>query len=85
MRTCDFAARPEGRGPPGSDTKWGKKGETDGRVLLVLTTIYLGRAHGASAMAGAGDSTRAKKARGGCDWSGVLFDGAVLVSTITGD
>jgi hypothetical protein len=45
-----------------------RKGETNGRVLLVRTAIYLGSAHDASAMAGAGDSARAKKARGGRGW-----------------
>jgi hypothetical protein len=48
------------------------KGEANGRVLLVRTVIYLGSAHGASAMAGAGDSARAKKARGGRGWQGGL-------------
>jgi hypothetical protein len=65
-------ARADGRGPPGSVTGRVKKGETEGRVLLVRTAIYLGRMHGASAMAGAGDSARAKKARGGCGWPGGL-------------
>jgi hypothetical protein len=45
------------------------KGEADGRVLLVRTAIFLGRAHGASALAGVGDSTWAKRARGSCSWS----------------
>jgi hypothetical protein len=49
-----------------------RKGEADGRVLLVRTANYLGSAHGASAMAGAGDSVRAKKARGGRGWQGGL-------------
>jgi hypothetical protein len=49
-----------------------RKGEADGRVLLVRTVVYLGNAHGTSAMAGAGDSTRAKKARGGRGWQGGL-------------
>jgi hypothetical protein len=49
-----------------------RKGEADGRVLLVRTTVYLGNAHGASATAGAGDSTRANRARGGCGWPGGL-------------
>jgi hypothetical protein len=49
-----------------------RKGEADGRVLLVRTAVYLGSAHGASAMAGAGVSTRAKKARGGRGWQGGL-------------
>jgi hypothetical protein len=40
-----------------------RKGEADGRVLLVRTAIYLGSAHGASAMAGAGDSAWAKRHR----------------------
>jgi hypothetical protein len=48
------------------------RGEADGRVLLVRTTVFLGRAHGASTMAGASDSTRAKRARGDCGWSGDL-------------
>jgi hypothetical protein len=43
-----------------------RKGEADGRVLLVRTAIYLGSAHGASAMAGDGDSVRANRAQGGC-------------------
>jgi hypothetical protein len=43
-------------------------GEADVRVLLVRTTVFLGRAHGASAMAGVGDSMRAKKARDSCGW-----------------
>jgi hypothetical protein len=41
-----------------------RKGEADGRVLLVRTAVYLGSAHGASAMVGAGDSSRANRARG---------------------
>jgi hypothetical protein len=49
-----------------------RKGEADGRVLLVWTTVYLGSAHGTSAMAGAGESTRANRARGGCGWPGGL-------------
>ena len=49
-----------------------RKGEADGRVLLVRTAVYLGSAHGASAMAGAGDSARANRARGGCGWPGGL-------------
>jgi hypothetical protein len=49
-----------------------RKGEADGRVLLVRTVVYLGSAHDASAMAGAGDSTRANRARGGCGWPGGL-------------
>jgi hypothetical protein len=49
-----------------------RKGEADGRVLLVRTTVYLDSAHGASAMAGAGDSARAKKARGDRGWQGGL-------------
>jgi hypothetical protein len=57
-------ARADRQGPLGSDQERGKKGEADGRVLLVRTAVYLGRAHGASAMAGAGDSTQTKKARG---------------------
>jgi hypothetical protein len=48
------------------------KGETNGWVLLVRTAVYLGSAHGASAMAGAGDFVRTKKARGGRGWSGGL-------------
>ena len=40
-----------------------RKGEADGRFLLVRTTVYLGSAHGASAMAGADDSARANRAR----------------------
>jgi hypothetical protein len=39
-----------------------RKGEADRQVLLVRTVVYLGSAHGASAMAGAGDSTRANRA-----------------------
>jgi hypothetical protein len=49
-----------------------RKGEDDGRVLLVRTVVYLNSAHGASAMAGAGDSVRAKKARGDRGWQGDL-------------
>jgi hypothetical protein len=45
-----------------------RKGETDGWVLVVRTTVYLGSAHGASAMAGVGDSSRAKKPQGGRSW-----------------
>jgi hypothetical protein len=51
---------------------WERKGETDGRVLLVRTAVYLDSAHGTSAMAGAGDSARANKARGGRGWPGGL-------------
>jgi hypothetical protein len=59
-----------------------RKGEADGRVLLVRTAVYLGSAHGASAMAEASDSAWAKKARGrprlaGRSW----FDGAGPVPT----
>ena len=43
-----------------------RKEEADGRVLLVRTAVYLGSAHGASAMAGDGDSVRANRAQGGC-------------------
>jgi hypothetical protein len=65
------------QGPPVSDHTRGKKrgggrGDADGRVLLVRTAVFLGLAHGASAMAGANDSTRAKKARGSCSWPGGL-------------
>jgi hypothetical protein len=49
-----------------------RKGEADGRVLLVRTAVYLSSAHGASAMAGVGDSARANRARGGCGWPGRL-------------
>jgi hypothetical protein len=49
-----------------------RKGEADGRVLLVRTTVYLGSAHGVSAMTGVGDFARANRARGGCSWSGRL-------------
>jgi hypothetical protein len=49
-----------------------RKGEADGRVLLVRTVVYLGSAHGASAMARAGDSARTNRARGGCGWPGGL-------------
>jgi hypothetical protein len=49
-----------------------RKGEADRQVLLVRTAVYLGSAHGASAMAGAGDSTRANRARAGCGWPGGL-------------
>jgi hypothetical protein len=49
-----------------------RKGEADGWVLLVRTAVYLGSAHGASAMAKAGDSARANRARGGCGWPGGL-------------
>jgi hypothetical protein len=49
-----------------------RKGEADGRVLLVKTAVYLGSAHGASTMAGAGDSAWANRARGGCGWPGGL-------------
>jgi hypothetical protein len=45
-----------------------RKGEADGRVLLVRTAVYLGSAHDASAMVGAGDSARANRARGDCGW-----------------
>jgi hypothetical protein len=45
--------------------------EADGRVLLVRVVVFLGRALGANPMAGAGDSTREKKARGNCGWPGV--------------
>ena len=45
-----------------------RKGEADGWVLLVRTDVYLGSAHGASTMAGAGDSAQANRARGGCGW-----------------
>jgi hypothetical protein len=65
-------ARADGWGPPGSDTEWGEKGEADGQVLLVRTAVYLGRADGASAMAGGSDSAWAIKARGGCGWPGGL-------------
>jgi hypothetical protein len=54
-------------------TKSGEqKGEAVGRVLLVRTTVYLGSAHDASAMARACDSARANRARGGYGWSGGL-------------
>jgi hypothetical protein len=49
-----------------------RKGEADGCVLLVRTAVYLGSAHGTSAMAGADDSARAKKALGGRGWQGGL-------------
>jgi hypothetical protein len=49
-----------------------RKGEADGRVLLVRTAVYLGSAHDASAMAGAGDSAWANRAQGGCGWPGGL-------------
>jgi hypothetical protein len=49
-----------------------RKGEADGWVLLVRTAVYLGSAHSASAMAGAGDSARANRARSGCGWPGGL-------------
>jgi hypothetical protein len=49
-----------------------ERGETDGRVLLVRTAIFLGHAHGTSAMAKVGDSTRAKKARAVVVGRGVL-------------
>jgi hypothetical protein len=49
-----------------------RKGEADGWFLLVRTAVYHGSAHGASAMAGAGDSARGNKARGGCGWPGGL-------------
>jgi hypothetical protein len=49
-----------------------RKGEDDGRVLLVRTAVYLGSTHNASTMAGAGDSARASRARGDCGWSGRL-------------
>jgi hypothetical protein len=45
-----------------------RKGEADGRVLLVRTVVYLGSAHGGSAKARAGDSAWANRARGGCGW-----------------
>jgi hypothetical protein len=48
-----------------------RKGETDGRVL-VRTAVYLGSAHGVSAMAGADDSTQKKKAQGDRGWLGGL-------------
>jgi hypothetical protein len=77
---------PDGRGPPGSGTERGKKGETDGRVLLVRTAVYLGRTHDVSAMAGTSISARAKKARGDGGWpGGSRFNGAVPVPAITGD
>jgi hypothetical protein len=49
-----------------------RKGEADGRVLLVRTVVYLGSAHDASTMARVGDSARAKKALGGRGWQGGL-------------
>jgi hypothetical protein len=49
-----------------------RKGEADEWVLLVRTAVYLGSAHGTSAMAGAGDSARENRARGGCGWPGRL-------------
>jgi hypothetical protein len=49
-----------------------RKGEVDGWVLLVRIVVYLGSAHNASAMAGAGDSARANRAQGGCGWPGGL-------------
>jgi hypothetical protein len=45
-----------------------RKGEADGRVLLVRTTVYLGSAHDVSAMARAGDSAWVNRARGGYGW-----------------
>jgi hypothetical protein len=45
-----------------------RKGEADRRVLLARTAVYLDSAHGASTMAGAGDSARANRARGDCGW-----------------
>jgi hypothetical protein len=59
------------QGPPVSDHARGTKrgrSEADEWVLLVRTTVFLGRAHGASAMYGSGDSMRAKKACGSCGW-----------------
>jgi hypothetical protein len=64
--------RADRQGPPGSDQEWGKKREADGRVLLVRTAVYLSSAHGASAMAGAGDSARVNRAWGDCGWPGGL-------------
>jgi hypothetical protein len=58
------------RGSTGQRPRVGKKegggGESEAvrRVLLVRAALFLGHTFGASAMAGASDSTRAKKARG---------------------
>ena len=49
-----------------------RKGEANGWVLLVRTDVYLGSAHGVSAMAGADDSARANRAQGSCGWPGGL-------------
>jgi hypothetical protein len=49
-----------------------RKEEANGRVLLVRTAVYLGSAHGASAMARAGNSAQAKKAWGDHGWQGGL-------------
>jgi hypothetical protein len=49
-----------------------RKGEANGWVLLVRTAVYLGSAHDVSAMAGADDSARANRARGGYGWPGGL-------------
>lgn len=50
----------------------GESSEADGWAPLVRAAIFLGRALGANAMARAGDSARAKEARGGCGWPGGL-------------
>jgi hypothetical protein len=49
-----------------------RKGEDNGRVLLVRTAVYIGSVHDASAMARAADSSRANRARGSCSWPGGL-------------
>jgi hypothetical protein len=52
------------RGSTGQQLREGKGGgtsEIDGRVLLVKAAVFLGYSLGASTMAGAGDSTHAKK------------------------
>jgi hypothetical protein len=60
-------------GPLQAVTKSGeRKGEADGRVLLVRTAVYLGSAHGVTAMARAGDSAWANRARGDDGWPGGL-------------
>jgi hypothetical protein len=63
-----------------------RKGEADGRVLLVRTAVYLGSAHGASAMTGAGNSARGEQGTGRLRLAGrTRFDGVGPEPTITGD
>jgi hypothetical protein len=60
------------RGSTGQRVHEGKEereaSEADGRVPLIRVAVFLG----VSTMAGAGDSTRVKEARGGCGWPGGL-------------